>query len=246
MAIANERFVKHYFGTSNPIGRRIGFGVDPGTPTPIEIVGVVRDSKYTDVRDEVQRQLFFPYLESSRPAGFTIYLRTRRPAGDIFAAARQAVQQLDPNMPVHSTRTLERQVAQSLSRERLVAAMTATFGSLATLLAVVGLYGVMSYTVARRTREIGVRVAFGARSRNIAWLVIREVLQIGAAGVALGVPIAWWLGRYVSAQLYGVQAADVTTFGGAVVLLLLVAIAAGLLPSIRAARLNPTTALRQE
>ena len=246
VAIANERFVKYFFGNANPIGRRIGFGVDPNTPTPIEIIGVVRDSKYTDVRDETQRQLFFPYLESSRPGGFTVYLRTRRPAAEMFAAARQTVQRLDPNMPVHGTRTLERQVAQSLSRERLVAAMTATFGSLATLLAVVGLYGVMSYTVARRTREIGVRVAFGARSRDIAWLVIREVVQIGVAGVALGVPIAWWLGRYVSAQLYGVKPGDLTTFAGAIVLLILVAVAAGLVPSIRAARLNPTAALRQE
>jgi ABC-type antimicrobial peptide transport system permease subunit len=238
--------VKQYFGTSNPIGRRVGFGSDPNTPTPIEIVGVVRDSKYTDVRDEVQKQLFFPYLESSRPTGFTVYLRTRRPASEMFATARRTVQEFDPNMPVHGTRTLERQVAQSLSRERLVATMTATFGSVATLLAVVGLYGVMSYTVARRTREIGVRVAFGARAGDIGWLVIREVLQIGVIGIALGVPIAWWLGRFVATQLYGVKPTDAATFVGAIVLLILVAVAAGLLPSIRAARLDPTTALRQE
>jgi predicted permease len=246
VAIANERFAKHYFGTSNPIGRRVGFGADPNTPTPIEIIGVVRDAKYTDVRDEVQKQLFYPYLEGSRPGGFTVYLRTRRPAVEMFAAARRTVQQLDPNMPVHATRTLERQVAQSLRRERLVATMTATFGSIATLLAVVGLYGVMSYTVARRTREIGVRVAFGARARDIGWLVIREVLQIGVVGIVIGVPIAWWLSRFVAAQLYGVTPTDVPTFGGAVVLLMFVAIVAGLIPSIRASRLDPNTALRQE
>ena len=246
VAIANETFVKQYFGTSNPIGRRVGFRSDPNTPTPIEIVGVVRDSKYTDVRDEVQKQLFFPYLELSRPGGFTVYLRTRRPAGEMFAAARRTVQQLDPSMPVHGTRSLERQVAQSLRRERLVATMTLTFGSLATLLAVVGLYGVMSYTVARRTREIGVRVAFGARARDIVWLVIREVLQISAIGIAIGVPIAWWLGRYVSAQLYGVRSTDPAAFVLAVLSLTIVATAAGLVPSVRAARLNPTAALRQE
>jgi predicted permease len=246
VAIANERFAKRYFGTSNPIGRRVGFGSDPNTPTPIEIIGVVRDAKYTDVRDEVQLQLFFPYLESSNPGGFTVYMRTGRPAGEMFAAARKVVQQLDPNMPVHATRTLERQVAQSLRRERLVATMTATFGSIATLLAVVGLYGVMSYTVARRTREIGVRVAFGARARDIGWLVIREVLQIGIIGVVAGLPVAWWLGRFVAAQLYGVQPTDVATFGGAVVLLMLVAIFAGLVPSVRASRLDPNVALRQE
>jgi predicted permease len=246
VAVVNERFARHYFGDSNPIGRRIGFGGDPNTPTPIEIVGVVRNAKYTDVRDEVQRQVFFPFLEDARPGAFTVYLRTSRPAESMFNLVRQTVAELDASIPVHGTRTLERQVALSLSRERLVATMTATFGTLATLLAVVGLYGVMSYTVARRTREIGVRVALGATSTNISWLVIREVLVIAAAGIAVALPAAWWLGRYISTQLYGVTPGDPLTIAGAVVLLLLVALAAGLVPSARAARLNPTIALRSE
>lgn len=140
VAIVNQRFARHYFGDANPIGRRIGFGMDPNTPTPIEIVGVVRDSKYTDVRDETQRQVFFPFLEASRPSAFTVYVRTSRPADTMFNVIRQTVQQIDPGLPIHTTRTLDRQVAQSLRRERLVAAMTATFGTLATLLALVGLY----------------------------------------------------------------------------------------------------------
>ena len=246
VAIVNERFVRHYFADGNAIGRRIGFGGDPNTPTPMEIVGIVRDSKYTDVRDEIQRQVFFPYLENSQPSSYTVYLRTSRPAESMFTLVRQTVGELDANIPVHGTRTLERQVALSLSRERLVATMTATFGALATLLAVVGLYGVMSYTVSRRTREIGVRVALGATSTTISWLVIREVLVIAAAGIAVALPAAWWLGRYVSAQLYGVTPGDPLTIGGAVVLLLLVALAAGIIPSSRAARLNPNIALRTE
>jgi ABC-type antimicrobial peptide transport system permease subunit len=164
----------------------------------------------------------------------------------MFNVVRQTVQQIDPNLPVHGTRTLERQVAQSLSRERLVATMTATFGTLATSLALVGLWGVMSYTVARRTREIGIRVAFGATAINIGWLVIREVLVIVFAGIAVGLPVAWWLGRFVSTQLYGVKTGDPVTVGGAVLLLIIVALLAGLVPSARAARLNPTTALRHE
>lgn len=156
------------------------------------------------------------------------------------------MREIDPNLPVYETRTLERQVAQSLSRERLVSAMTATFGTLATLLAVVGLYGVMSYTVSRRTREIGVRVALGAGAGTIRWLVIREVLVIAAAGVALGLPAAWWLARYVSTQLYGVAPTDPITFAGATALLTIVAGCAGLIPSGRAAKLDPTTALRSE
>ncbi len=124
--------------------------------------------------------------------------------------------------------------------------MTATFGTLATLLAIVGLYGVMSYTVSRRTREIGVRVAFGASAGNIRWLVIREVLVITAAGIGVGLPAAWWLGRYVSAQLYGVEPTDAVTFIGATLLLMIVAVVAGLVPSTRAAKLDPTSALRAE
>jgi putative ABC transport system permease protein len=244
--IVNQKFARQYFGTSNPIGRRIGFGSDPNTPTPIEIVGVVRDSKYTDVRDEIQRQVFFPYLESSRPSGFAIYLRTTRSPDTMFAVVRKAVSDIDPNLPIHTTRTLDRQVSQSLSRERLVATMTAVFGTLATALAVVGLYGVMSYTVARRTREIGVRVAFGASTTDISWLVLREVLIISAAGVAVGLPLAWWLGRFVSAQLYGVKPGDPLTIASAVVLLTGVAMLAGLLPALRAARLDPTRALRHD
>jgi predicted permease len=246
VAIANETFVRHYFGTGNPIGRRIGFGGNPNTPTPIEIIGVVRDSKYSDVRDEIPRQLFFPYFEDQNPGGFTVYTRTARPADTMFTAIRQTVSGLDPSLPVYGTRTLGRQVSESLKRERLVATMTAVFGGLATLLAVVGLYGVMSYTVARRTREIGVRVAFGARANDIRWLVIREVLVITAVGIAIGLPAAWWLGRFVSTQLYGVRPGDPIAIGGAVVLLALVAGVAGLVPSARAARLDPTVALRQE
>jgi predicted permease len=246
VAIVNERFARHYFGDANPVGRRIGFGADPGTPTPIEIVGVVRNSKYTDIRDEVQRQVFFPFFEASRPNAYTIYVRTSRPAESMFNLVRQTVAGLDTNIPIHGTRTLEGQVALSLSRERLVATMTATFGALATLLAVVGLYGVMSYTVTRRTREIGVRVALGATSASISWLVIREVLVIAAAGIAAALPAAWWLSRFVSAQLYGVTPGDPLTIGGTIVLLLTVALAAGLVPSTRAARLSPTVALRVE
>jgi predicted permease len=246
VAIANQAFVKKFFAGRNPIGGRIGFGGNPNTPTPIEVVAVVRDSKYTDVRDDIRPGLFFPYLESRTPGGFTVYLRTTQPAETVLTTARQIVQQLDPNLPVHGTRTLERQVEQSLQRERLVATMTVLFGTLATLLAVVGLYGVMAYTVARRTREIGIRIALGARASMISWLVIREVLVIAVIGVVLALPAAWWLSRFVESQLYGVKPTDTLTVAGAIVLLLVVSVLAGLIPSSRAARVNPTTALRYE
>jgi ABC-type antimicrobial peptide transport system permease subunit len=137
-------------------------------------------------------------------------------------------------------------VGLSLRNDRLMAMLSTVFGGLATLLAVVGLYGVMAYTVSRRTREIGIRMALGARVGNIGWLVIREVLTIVTIGMVIGLPAAWWLSRYVSAQLYGVQATDPVTVIAAVALLTLVALLAGLIPSARAARVSPTTALRYE
>jgi predicted permease len=245
VVIVNQAFVRHHFGEgANAVGRRVGFGSDPGTKTPIEIVGVVADSKYTDVRDDIQRQAFFPYLEQSVPSGFTVYARTAQSPDAMFGTIRQLVRQIDPNLPVYGARTLEEQVGLSLSRERMIATMTATFGVLATLLAVVGLYGVMSYTVARRTREIGLRMALGARPGVIAWMVVREVLVIAGAGIAVAIPAAWWLGRLVAAQLYGVVPTDALSIGGAVVLLTAVAVVSGLVPSVRAARVDPTRALR--
>jgi len=246
VVVVNERFAKRYFGAADPIGRRIGFGADPNRPMPIEIVGVVRDSKYTGVRDDTQRQLFFPYLEEASPRSFTVYVRTSRPPEAAFATVRQVVRQLDPNLPVAAPRTLEQQVARSLGRERLVATMSAVFGALATLLAVVGLYGVMACGVARRTREIGVRMALGAQAADIRWMVIRESLALAAAGIALAVPAAAGLGRLVASQLYGVAANDPLTVAAAVALLGAVSLLAGLPPSARAARVEPTTALRYE
>ena len=160
--------------------------------------------------------------------------------------ARRTVQELDANIPVSELRAVEREVDQSLSSERMMATMSTLFGGLATLLAVVGLYGVTAYTVTRRTREIGIRMALGARAVNIGWMVMREALVIVAAGAALGVPVAWWLSRYVEAQLFGVQPMDLAAMAGALGVLLAVSVAAGLMPSRRAARIEPMTALRYE
>ena len=246
VAVANERFVRHYFGNEDPIGRRIGFGSSPNRPTPIRIVGVVRDSKYADVRDEIEGQLFFPYLEAANPGQFTVYISASQAPEATFAVAREVVRQLDPNLPVAAPRTLAQQMDRSLSRERLVATMSALFGGLATLLAVLGLYGVMAYTVSRRTREIGVRIALGAAAADIRWMVIREALAVAAVGMILAAPVAWWLSRLVASQLYGVAASDPVTAAGAVALLALVSLLAALVPSTRAARVEPTKALRYE
>jgi predicted permease len=244
--VANEAFVKKYFGEADPIGRRIGFGSNPGTPTPMQIVGVVANAKYSDVRDDAPRQLYFPYLADETPGGFTMYVRSSLPPDGALGASRQVLRQLDPNMPLSSPRTLDQQVRSALSRERLMATLSAAFGVLATLLAVVGLYGVMAYSVSRRTREIGVRMALGAGARDIRWMVIRESLTVTGIGIVLAAPVAWWLSRLVANQLYGVAPTDPLTAAGAVVLLGVVCVLAALVPSTRAARVEPTTALRYE
>src|SRR5262245_54880462 len=244
--IVNESFAKKYFGDRDPIGRHIGFGGNPGTPTPLEIVGVVRDTKYTGVRDEIPRTLFFPLLEERTPSSAVVYVRTTADPAAGFSAARRIVQSLDASIPVYNLRTLERQIDRSLVIERFVATLSTAFGILATLLAVVGLYGVMAFTVARRTREIGVRMALGAVDRGAVWLVRRRVPGLGGTGLMIGLAAAWGLGRLVGAQLYGVTPSDPVTILGAAGLLAAVSLAAGYIPAIRATRVNPVLALRYE
>jgi predicted permease len=245
-AIVNESFATHYFGDTDPIGRHIGFGGNPGDPTPLEIVGVVKDSKYTNVRDEIPRTVFFPLLEERTPSSIVMYARTNGDAASAFGAAQRTVRELDPNIPVYNLRTLERQIDRSLVVERFVATLSTAFGVLATLLAVIGLYGVMAYTVARRTREIGVRMALGALPRDVIWLVMREVLMLVGVGIAIGLAAAWGLRQFVSSQLYGISASDPLTVIAAATILAAVALLAGYIPALRATRVNPTRALRYE
>ena len=246
VAIVNESYAKHYFGDRSPIGRHIGFGTNPGTKTPIEIVGVVRDTKYTGVRDEIPRTVYFAFLENDTAGAGTMYVRTTTRPDAAFGSIRQMMRQLDANVPMFNLRTVEDQVDASLLNERLVATLSSAFGVLATLLAVIGLYGVMAYAVARRTREIGVRMALGAVPGDVLWLVMREVLTLVGAGLLLGLVGAVALSRFVASQLYGVTSNDPTTILVAVVTLSLAAVVAGYVPAWRATRVNPVVALRYE
>jgi predicted permease len=246
VAIANRTFVERYLAGKSAIGTRVGFGRDPSTPTPIEIVGVAADAKYTSVRDEIQPQLYFSFLEGPRVGVATMYVRATQDAASTLRTVEQVVRQLDPAMPIYDVRTLEDQVARSLSTDRLIANLTAVFGALATLLAMIGLYGVLAYVVTRRTREIGIRIALGALTRSIAWMVLREVLVVIGLGVALALPAIWALTRFVKSQLYGVTPMDPLAIIGAMALLTVVATIAGVLPARRAARVDPVIALRAE
>lgn len=246
VAIVNEKFARKYFGTTNAVGHRIGMGGDPGTKTDITIVGVVRDTKYESMRDEMPIEVIQPYRQLEFVGGMYAYMRTRQDPEQYAETIRKKVREIDPNVPVARMRTLEKQMENSLVTERLVASLSTAFALLATLLAGIGLYGVMAYTVARRTREIGIRMALGAFSGNVIWLVMREVLVLLCIGMAIGLPAAWALTGLVQAQLYGITPADTSTIVFSIIGIAAVASLAGFLPARRATRIDPMRALRWE
>lgn len=186
--IVNETFAKRFLAGRDPIGRRIGFGIDPGTKTDMEIIGVVKDIKYTNLRDEIPPQAFLPYLARRYAGDMTVYLRTTLDENQVFSAARSKVRELDANVPLFAMRSETTQLSNSLKTERLIASLSAVFGLLAVSLAAVGLYGVMAYSVTRRTREIGIRMALGAIQGNVIWMVMREVLVLVMLGILAGLP----------------------------------------------------------
>jgi predicted permease len=246
-AITNQAFVRKYMN-GNPasaLGRHFGFGRDPGTPTPIEIVGVVSDAKYRSMRGEVEPQMFFPRVTAGG-ANAIVYVRTAQDPNPMFQTLRRVLRELEPKLPISGMQTFEDRLERSLTNERLVANLSIVFGVLATLLAMIGLYGVMAYSVTRRTREIGIRMALGALSSNVARMILREVAILVAIGIVIALPAAWASSRYIASQLYEVTPTDPATIVIAIAGLVIVAAAAGLIPALRAARVNPITALRHE
>ena len=243
VAIINETTARYFFGKESPLGRR--FGIGDGA-RDLEIVGVVKDGKSYSLRDQPERFFFLPALQDDSPSEMAFYVRAAGGVETLSGRLRAAVREVDAALPVFALRTVEAQVDQSLFFERMIAALSAAFGFLATLLAALGLYGVMSYTVVRRTREIGIRMALGAERSRVLWLVLREVAVMATLGVALGLPAAIGLGRLVSSQLYGLSPMDPATLALAPAVLGSVALLAGYLPARRATRVDPMTALRYE
>jgi len=243
VAIVNRRFAQHFFPGKSAIGRHLGRDTRPGTKIDIEIVGVVADSLYEGPREGVRRQVFIPNWGRGSAV---FYVRASTQSSGAYSLVRTAVKTLDATMPVYELKTLSAQLDETLRTDRLIALLSAGFGLLATVLASVGLYGVMAFVVARRRKELGIRLALGAEPAGVVWLVMREVLLLLTIGLAVGIPAAIGLGRFVSAQLYGIQPNDPWMAVGTMALLTLVSAAAGLIPAHAASRIDPILALRCE
>jgi predicted permease len=248
VAVVNESFARKYFSGREPIGQRFGLvdEMSPISPADIEVIGVIPDKKYRDLRESPPAQAFFPYLEGPHFRFMNIYLRTQADPRQIEDQVLERMRQFDPHVPVIGLQTVNEQIGFSLRTERLVASLSGVFAGLATLLAVVGLYGVMAYVVTRRTREMGIRIALGALRSNVIAMVMREVFILIAAGLTAGFLLALALANLIRSQLYGLNPHDPLTFVGSAIVLSLAAGLAGFFPALRASGVDPTAALHQE
>lgn len=241
--IVNEAFVKRYFGGRNPLGARVAMGAAPDAKPDSEIVGVVENISYRNVREQWE-QAYFP--TGTELSGSNFYVRFRGTPESAFRAIRAILRNADPTLPISYFRTLDEQIERSLNTERILAALSSSFGTLALLLSLVGLYGVISFAVNQRTREIGIRMALGATRLSAIWLVLRDALVMIAGGTAIALPCVWALGRLVESQLYDVKPTDPITILVATLVLCSTALGAALIPARRASAVNPTEALRFE
>ncbi|MGH9941550.1 MAG: ABC transporter permease [Pyrinomonadaceae bacterium] len=248
VAVVNQTFVSRYFPNESALGKRFSF--DPKKPGQIEIVGVARDTKYTRQRDEIPPTVYLPWAqELAALRGATFDVRTAGNPTAAVAAVREAVRDVDANLPLNNIRTQLEQADETLAMERLFAKLFSLFGLLAQLLAAIGLYGVLAYSVAQRTHEIGIRMALGANRRDVLRMVLRQGMTLVLAGMALGLAGAYVLTKYLESltgMLYGVPATDPLTFAGVVILLGGVALLACYLPARRATKVDPMIALRYE
>jgi predicted permease len=245
-AIINETMAHYFFGARNPIGKKIGTSDGPKAPLDIEIIGLVKDAKYVNLKDRTRWHFYTPMAQQPRLFDMTLHARTAGDPGKITELVRMQVKDLDADLPLYGTTTLEIQTEESLTQERVVTWLSSVFGLLATLLASVGLYGVVAFAVARRTREIGIRMALGAQRGDIFGTVLQHMFIVVGAGVAMGVAAAYAGSRLLGSMLFEVKATDLLSYTGACLLLLCVAGMAAYVPARRATLVDPIEALRYE
>jgi predicted permease len=243
VAMINEAAARKFFPNDHPIGRRFGLSID--NKNAIEIVGIVRDVRYNSLREPPPPTLYLPHLQSN-PEDLVFTVRTAVDPAGIMPSLRSAVSHADPNIPVVAVETQMSQLERHFAQEKVLAQAYALFGGIALFIAATGLFGLMSYSVARSTREIGIRMAMGAQRPEVLGLVLRESMVLVFAGMVIGIAAALGAGRLIASQLFGLEPTDATTFLSATALMIVVAAAAGYLPARRATRVDPMVALRYE
>jgi predicted lysophospholipase L1 biosynthesis ABC-type transport system permease subunit len=245
--VVNQAFARRYFGDENPVGRAIVFS-GPFESSRAEVVGVAADAKYTDLRGAMPPTVYFPALQAlDGSAHFALRLAggTARDPAAVFPAIRAAVREIDPTLPVMNLRTQDEQIDRLHSQELLFARLSGVFGLMALALASVGLYGLMSYAVLRRTAEIGLRIALGALPAQVLRMILREALTLVCLGIGSGIAAAYGASRLVASMLFALSPTDPFTYGVSALILTAIALAASLLPARRAGRLDPMIAFRE-
>ena len=246
VAVVNEAFARKFGLGRDAVGKLMG---DRGKDSlDIQIVGLVRDAKYSEVKDEIPPQFFSPVLQDTAVGFITYYVRSARAGGaeQLLRAIPGVIKRLDPNLPVENLKTMPQQVRDNVFLDRMISTLSAAFALLATLLAAVGLYGVLAYSVAQRTREIGVRMALGADGRRVRAMVLRQVGIMTIIGGVVGVAAALALGRAARSLLFELKGHDPLVVALSATVLTIVALGAGYIPALRASRIEPTQALRYE
>jgi predicted permease len=246
VSVVNQALVRKFFPNTNPIGKRFRRGLNDKKTRWIEIIGICADTRYNDMREPTPPVHFDLDRQSAAPGGMTYIISSAVQPAVLVPSLRRALQEIDPDLPLNHIRTQQQQIDASMQQERMFASLTAGFGLLALALACVGIYGIMAYTVSQRTNEIGIRMALGARTRQVLWMILRESSWLALLGIAAGIAAALGLTRFVRTMLYGLQPTDPATFIPAALLLLAIAIAAGYGPARRASRIDPMQALRHE
>jgi predicted permease len=246
VAIVNQAFVRKFNLGANPLGKRIAVGGGPGTKLDIEIVGVAQDAKYSDVKRAVPPQYYLPYRQEERLGYGYFYVRTAMPPEQMLSTIPAVMRKLDASLPLSDVKTMDTQIRENVTQDRIISTLSLAFALLATVLAAIGLYGVLAYTVAQRTREFGLRMALGADGGAVRGMVMRQVSVMTVVGGVIGLAAALGIGRLAQSLLFEMDGHDPLVLAGAGFALAVVAIGAGFIPALRASRIDPMTALRYE